>query len=144
MPRAGRLAVELGDRPPPATTTPKGGAVPIRPENRGLYPKDWPTISHTIRYARAQGRCECDGRCGTGHHTRCTAINHGPHPVTGSRVVLTVAHLDHNPANCDDSNLMAACQRCHLAYDAPHHAETRARTRRAAAEAAGQLTLETP
>lgn len=118
--------------------------MPIRPENRALYPADWPEISRRIRFARAQGRCECDGRCGTGHHVRCTAANLGPHPVTGSRVILTVAHLDHDPTNCADSNLMAACQRCHLAYDAEHHRETRAATRRAAVEAAGQLALEDP
>lgn len=118
--------------------------MPIRPEQRALYPADWPAISRRIRNERAAGRCECDGRCGTRHHGRCTALNREAHPVTGSQVVLTVAHLDHNPTNSDDANLMAACQRCHLAYDAAHHAETRANTRRAAVEAAGQLTLETP
>jgi hypothetical protein len=46
------------------------------------------------------------------------------------RVVLTVAHLDHQPENCDDANLRAWCQRCHLHYDRHHHAETR-RERRA-------------
>jgi hypothetical protein len=49
----------------------------------------------------------------------CGAANHEPHPVTGSRVVLTVAHLDHQPENCDPANLRAWCQRCHNAYDAP-------------------------
>jgi len=44
-------------------------------------------------------------------------------------VVLTVAHLDHNPANCDPENLRAMCQRCHLAYDAEHHRRNAARTR---------------
>lgn len=47
------------------------------------------------------------------------------------RIVLTVGHLDHVPEHCDPSNLRAWCQRCHLTYDAQHHAETRARTRRA-------------
>ena len=41
------------------------------------------------------------------------------------RVVLTVAHLDHTPENCDPSNLRALCQRCHNKYDAKHRAETR-------------------
>jgi len=40
-------------------------------------------------------------------------------------VVLTVAHLDHQPENCDPANLMAMCQACHLAYDRDHHADTR-------------------
>lgn len=42
------------------------------------------------------------------------------------RVVLTIAHLDHNPANMDDDNLAALCQWCHLNYDRTQHAETRA------------------
>ena len=53
-------------------------------------------------------------------------------PVTGSSVVLTTAHLDHDPANVDRSNLRAMCQRCHLTYDANHHAKNAAATRRAA------------
>jgi hypothetical protein len=32
------------------------------------------------------------------------APNGAPHPVTGSRVVLTVAHLDHTPENCEAHN----------------------------------------
>lgn len=35
------------------------------------------------------------------------------------RIVLTVAHLDHQPENCADENLKALCQRCHNRYDAP-------------------------
>ncbi|MFD3827677.1 hypothetical protein [Streptomyces sp. NPDC058621] len=118
--------------------------MPIRPENRDRYPINWPDISRSIRVDRARLRCECDGRCGTSHDGRCAARNSRPSPMTGSLVVLTVAHLDHNPANCDPANLMAACQVCHLRYDREHHAQTRAATRCAAITAAGQLTLESP
>lgn len=45
-------------------------------------------------------------------------------------IVLTVGHLDHQPENCDPSNLRAWCQRHHLAYDAKHHRETAFWTRR--------------
>lgn len=45
-------------------------------------------------------------------------------------VVLTIAHLDHVPENCDPENLRAWCQRCHLRYDAAHHAATANQTRR--------------
>jgi len=41
------------------------------------------------------------------------------------RVVLTVAHLDHDRTNNVPANLRALCQRCHLRWDAEHHAETR-------------------
>jgi len=95
-----------------------GGLMPIRPSERARYPKDWKAISLRIRSERAGWRCEGS----PGHYPDCRAWNGQPHPVTGSRVVLTVAHLDHQPENCADENLMAMCQRCHLTYDAKHHA----------------------
>jgi hypothetical protein len=109
--------------------------MPIRPENRARYPRDWPAISLRIRRERAAGQCECEGECRTGHQGRCPARHGQPHPATGSVVVLTVAHLDHTPETCTDDNLRAMCQRCHLNYDRGHHAETAARTRAAAAAA---------
>lgn len=120
--------------------------MPIRPEHLGRYPDDWPEISHRIRTVRAGGRCECRGECGSGHKGRCRAWNGHAHPVTGSKVVLTVAHRDHTPENCDPANLFAACQKCHLSYDAAHHAATRARTRHAEAVAGmdALFTLDTP
>ncbi len=138
---------------------------PIRASERARYPSDWPLISLRIRRARAGGRCECAGECGTDHRAelrtldpatealdtlllaeqfgpdlgRCLAEQRRAHPVTGSLVILTVAHLDHTPEHCDDSNLRAMCQRCHLAYDADHHRMTRA-----AAAAAALLNQMTP
>lgn len=99
--------------------------MPIRPENKDLYPDDWKEISAFIRHERAGDRCEFPVDDGT----RCTALNGQPHPVTGSKVVLTVAHLDHDPSNSGENydNLLAGCQRCHNRYDAPHRAETRRR-----------------
>ena len=44
--------------------------------------------------------------------------------------MLTIAHLDHTPENCDPDNLKAWCQRCHLNYDKDHHALNAAKTRR--------------
>lgn len=104
--------------------------MPIRDATRHLYPADWKQLSHRIRHDRAGGACECDGRCG-GHDNRCLARNREPHPITGSVVVLTVAHLDHDPTNNDEANLMAMRQRCHLRYDADLHRATRAATRAA-------------
>ena len=106
-------------------------------------PVDWPEISRRIRFERAGGRCECEGECGIDHaeendafgfclpgfvghpDERCNAKHERPHHVTGSMVVLTTAHLDHTPENCDDNNLRAMCQRCHLAYDRETHRQTR-------------------
>lgn len=107
--------------------------MPVKPENRARYPKDWKIISRRIR-DRAGNRCEGS----PGVYPDCRAENGKPHPVTGSVVVLTVAHLDHVPENCADENLMAMCQRCHLTYDAKHHAANAAATNRAK-KASGDL-----
>lgn len=119
--------------------------MPIRPEQRALYPPDWSDISRHIRADRAGWRCECDGQCGVPHDGgRCPAVHGRPSPLTGAHVVLTVAHLDHRPENCDPDNLRAMCQACHLRYDADHHRRTAAATRRTAIEAAGQTALNIP
>ena len=86
--------------------------MPIRAERRALYPKNWKTISLAIR-ERAGWRCEGS----PGVYPDCRAVNAEPHPVTGSKVVLTVAHLDHDETSADPSNLRAMCQRCHNTYD---------------------------
>jgi 5-methylcytosine-specific restriction endonuclease McrA len=75
------------------------------------YPKNWKEIRAAI-LARAGNRCE-----GSPLYPHCRAANGMPHPETGSKVVLTVAHLDHSTTNSDPENLRAWCQRCHLAYD---------------------------
>lgn len=85
--------------------------MPIRADLRHYYGPSWKALSLRIRSERAGWCCEMPG---------CTARQGEPHPRTGSRVVLTVMHLDHNPANNADDNLCAACQRCHNLYDAPH------------------------
>lgn len=54
------------------------------------------------------------------------------------RIILTIAHLDHTPENCDLENLRAWCQRCHLAYDHEHHQRNAYATRRSG-KAAGDL-----
>lgn len=102
--------------------------MPMRPEMRARYPKDWRVISLEVREAAGWRYV------GSPAYPDCRALNGAPHPVTGSTVVLTVAHLDHVPENCGEPgarpNLKAWCQRCHLTYDAKHHGENAARTRR--------------
>jgi len=70
---------------------------------------------------RSGGRCECDGKCGVEHDDgRCDAINGEPHPITGSRVVLTLAHEHGVPLEeTSIDRMFHACQRCHNRYDAP-------------------------
>jgi 5-methylcytosine-specific restriction endonuclease McrA len=98
--------------------------MPIKPENKKRYPKNWKEIREKI-LERAGHKCE-----GSPDYPDCRAVNYEAHPDTGSKVVLTIAHLDHTPENCEDENLKAWCQRCHLNYDKDHHALNSARTRR--------------
>ena len=77
------------------------------------YPNNWKTIRAKI-VKRADGRCEL-----------CNAENYKPHWKTGSRVILTVAHIDQDTLNNKDYNLLALCQRCHLKIDMPYKIEKR-------------------
>lgn len=131
----GSLFATLSPRPVVPPWLAWGGALmPIRTSERARYPQDWKAISASIR-DRAGQRCECEGECGLHRTTpgprRCEERNGQPARWAKGRVVLTVAHLDHTPENCDPSNLKAMCQRCHLRYDAEHHAKNAAATRQA-------------
>lgn len=53
-------------------------------------------------------------------------------------IVLTTMHLNHTPSDCRPENLKSACQRHHLAFDAPLHAAHAHDTRRAG-KAMGEL-----
>jgi 5-methylcytosine-specific restriction endonuclease McrA len=102
--------------------------VPIKPENVGRYPADWKLRSRFVRFYRAKNRCEW-----------CGADNGKPHPVTGSTVVLTVAHVyDDAPENSSLLNLAALCQRCHLNHDREIHMRNRQISRE---QMAGQKRL---
>lgn len=109
-----------------------GNEMPFRRER---YLADWDAISKRIR-KRSRGRCEFYE-----NGVRCKARQHQAHPITGSWVILTVMHLDHNPMNCADDNLLAACQFHHLRYDAKFHAKNAAQTRRRKKIQAGQGEL---
>ena len=90
--------------------------MPIRPEMRARYPSDWALRSRFVRFVRAGGRCEW-----------CGAVHGQPHPVTGSLVVLTAAHVhDHRPEAASLLNLAALCQRCHNRHDAERRRRGRA------------------
>lgn len=104
-------------------------------EQRAAYGPEWPAVSREIR-RRAEERCECAGECGWSAHidgmiqaspltNRCPAVNGYANPLSGSRTVLTVAHLDHNGHEGvhDPDRLKAMCQGCHLSYDRNHRTE---------------------
>ena len=109
--------------------------MPIKPENRGRYPANWRAISERIRFDRAGGRCECRGECGLDHSgegdagDRCPCRHGETNPRTGATVVLTTAHRPgREPEQCEDEDLLGACQQCHNRLDAPMRAENRRKT----------------
>ena len=106
--------------------------MPISPEKMARYPggsirsPEWLAIVEKIR-KRSGDRCE-GWRLGIYYH--CRAENGKPHPITGSKVVLTVAHLTHDESITYLELLAHACQRCHNTYDAPHRAANRRKKKR--------------
>ena len=126
--------------------------MPIK--DKRLYPDNWDTISRFIRQYRAQNKCE---KCGAPNHQIVgrwpgkpqweTVDKHqilvGDKHLTQEnylrkmndiipvvKIVLTVAHLDQNPANNSFFNLAALCQRCHLNHDRLHNIQRRRKNRR--------------
>lgn len=86
------------------------------PMRRELYPEDWEAIAQRVK-EQAGWKCQACGK-------QCRRPGEG---FISHRYTLTVSHIDHDPANCAESNLQALCAPCHLRFDARHHAETRAR-----------------
>ena len=108
-----------------------------------LYPKNWKSEIRPAILARAENCCEfCrvpNGIAilrGTWNDTECYQDMDGAifnantgdllgddyigevHPTNNLiKVVLTVAHMDHDITNNDHKNLMALCQQCHNRYD---------------------------
>ena len=89
------------------------------PIDYSKYDPKWKTEIRPAVLERAQHCCE-----------QCGAANYKPNPVTGSTVVLTVAHLDHDVTNNAMSNLKALCQLCHNRLDAKMRARHAKETRR--------------
>jgi len=103
------------------------------------YHPDWKNISENIRVVRADNKCEW---CGAPNHTliyrpnrdknkwelwpegmQSEALNLDGYKAT--KVILTVAHLDHDKTNNEPDNLAALCQRDHLLHDIRYHAANR-------------------
>lgn len=98
--------------------------MPIKPENRSRYPKDWPLRSYFVIHVRGKDRCEW-----------CGAKNYEPHPTTGSIVILTCAHVfDKRPEACCLLNLAGLCQRCHNRHDAEDRASGKKERKRGPCE----------
>ena len=125
--------------------------MPIKPELRHFYAREWKSVIRPRILARAGDRCET---CGAPNHKIVIRYDRLPgwwfdiktgaavRPdgtiethVRGSempadyrlvRIVLTVAHLNHVSGDDRDENLKALCQGSHLRYDLGKHRQTRA------------------
>lgn len=97
--------------------------MPIRPENKDRYPKDWKAIVAKVR-ERSGDRCECHGECGLHHGRRCVERHKTKAKWANGMVILTTAHLDHKPETRDLDRLRHMCNRCHLRYDRVHHSRS--------------------
>jgi hypothetical protein len=125
------------------------------PHDPAKYPKDWPAISKRIKerdgyrckfcrvhqYAVIEsktrryigGNLYLDdlGYANCYKDAREICDHENGEPERDGRyivVVLTCAHLhDPDPMNCQDRNLAALCQKCHLRWDANQRARTAAR-----------------
>ena len=119
------------------------------PCNYKEYHPKWKLISKLIRVNRACNRCEWCGiankavvkRTATGSYTKPSIaqwdlihyrISAKQSNMTESlryygftKVVLTVAHVDHDKTNNKFYNLAALCQRCHLNHDIKQHVANR-------------------
>jgi 5-methylcytosine-specific restriction endonuclease McrA len=130
--------------------------MPIKPENRARYPNNWTSEIRPAILERAKHCCEI---CGVPNYSvgwfmpkneptypfmtkqweadyfskysvSLIDLDNNSQPIKKPiKVVLTIMHLNHTPEDSAPSNLKAACQRCHNAYDAPHRRVNAAITR---------------
>jgi len=94
------------------------------------YPPNWSEIRKRI-LERSENKCEC---CGLENHSEIFSYKdfdnktiwqkEEPHnwlfdKIKKVKVVLTIAHLDHDETNHNvtDDRLKAMCKLCHLRYD---------------------------
>lgn len=128
--------------------------MPIKPENKTRYPKDWKAIRVRI-LQRADDKCEqCQvpngqliargqGRdagtymlvggtvfCDTTGEKLGICRGTDYHSKSFTKIVLTIAHMDHALVDHSDGNLKALCQKCHLGHDRQQHIESRRKTKK--------------
>lgn len=96
------------------------------PINYKEYPPNWFTeirpacLKRAGEVRDADGKIVTEARC---ENEGCGVENHSVR--NGSKIALTIAHLDHDKENHEVQldRLAAWCQRCHLKYDLPRHME---------------------
>ena len=126
------------------------------PMDRRLYPDNWYELALAIKTEANWCCTECGRPCrqpGESPEDAIARIERTNHPKVAElwdvvedaepvarlgRFTLTVAHLDHEPGNCDRNNLKALCAPCHGTYDL----KQMGRKRVLKAERAGQLRID--
>lgn len=98
------------------------------PCNYKLYPRDWFTRIRPAILARGRNRCE---QCGVENgawgyrdeYGAFHALPEGGEVETAKpfKVVLTIAHLNHDVSDNRPENLAALCCRCHILHDRGEH-----------------------
>lgn len=110
------------------------------PIDYSKYPANWKTEIRPAILKRARDRCE---RCGvknraigyrekSGAFVECEGLQADAAELDGDhvfRIVLTVAHLNHDVSDSSPGNLAALCQKCHLTHDAGQHKATKQKNR---------------
>jgi hypothetical protein len=122
------------------------------PINYNDYPSNWKSQIRPYILARAKNRCEfckvknyasgvrgIDGKLYSWEYIEEKLERHGidlfddvlanglnkDGTAKVIKIVLTVAHIDHDITNNNYRNLKALCQRCHLHHDKFQHKQTR-------------------
>lgn len=116
------------------------------PINYNNYPSNWKSEIKPAILKRANNCCEfcgvennsyifrtddnkwfyCDDWLNTKNRGVGFYITKGDGRI---KIILTIAHLDHDVTNNDYENLKALCQKCHLNYDKEHHKKNSKQTR---------------
>ena len=125
------------------------------PMDRSLYPDNWDELAFAIKTEANWCCTECGRPCRQPGESfdaflkRCWTpslelrfptyeVVYGQKVSKAGRFTLTVAHLDHEPGNCDRTNLKALCAPCHGTYDL----KQMGRKRVLKAERNGQLRID--
>lgn len=122
--------------------------MPWKKENLHRYPANWSEIRAQVQRL-AGNKCENCGvpnyawgwrESGKFHRVPRDIIHEACGPKARPplhfqvhkliEIVCATAHLDHVPENCELTNLRFWCKKCHLNYDARHHAQNSYQTRR--------------
>ena len=100
--------------------------------NKDRYNEDWADIIRPLILLRDKYICKI---CGVRHKKSYVFNKDGSkfeipeneikewksYGDKAYKVFLQVAHLDQDPSNNDDGNLLSMCPKCHLNYDREHN-----------------------